>query len=127
MLLYSGSTVSSIDLSVREKLQARDTDVKLNVAAIHGTKDLKIKKVPLTIKGLHSRVHLLEAFVHPSISLGNTKYDYNNLKRSFSQLSVLPNRNFNLKEFGIILGQDAYELQKSLDYKIRARTNSSLS
>ena len=109
--LDSGSTVSFIDQSLQEKSQAHGTEVTLNIAGIHGTKDLKTEKVPLTIKGLHSKVYTLEAFVHPSISLGNKNYDYNKLKQSFSYLSVLPNRSFNMMEFGIIiLGQDAYEL-----------------
>ena len=63
-------------------------------------------------------IRLLEAFVHPSISLGDTNYDYSKLKQMFNHLSVLPNRSFNLMEVGIILGQDAYNLQRALDYKI---------
>ena len=82
--LDSGSTVSFIDQNLREKLQARNTDVTLNIARIHGTKNLKTKMVPLTIKGLYSWVHSLETFVHPSISLGNKSYDYNKLKVSAS-------------------------------------------
>ena len=38
--LNSGSTVSFIDQSVQEKLQAQGADVTLNIAGIHGTKDL---------------------------------------------------------------------------------------
>ena len=59
---------------------------------------------------------------HPSISLGNTNYNYNKLKQSFNHLSVLPNKSFNLMEVGIILGQDAYGLQRPLDYKIGTRS-----
>ena len=39
--LDSGSTVSFTDQSVQEKLRAQGTDVTLNIAGIHGTKDLK--------------------------------------------------------------------------------------
>ena len=120
--LDSGSTVSFIDQSVQEKLRAQGTDVTLNIAGIHGTKDLKTEKVPLKIKGLHSKMHSIEAFAHPSISLGNTNYNYNKLKQSFNHLGVLPDKNFNLMEVGIILGQDAYELQRPLDYKIGTRS-----
>ena len=49
--LDSGSTVSFIDQSVQEKMQAAGTDVTLNIAGIHGTRDLKTEKVPLKIKG----------------------------------------------------------------------------
>ena len=120
--LDSGSTVSFIDQSVQEKLRAQGTDVTLNIAGIHGTKDLKTEKVPLKIKGLPSKVHSIEAFAHPSISLGNTNYNYSKLKPSVNHFSVLPNRSFNLMEVGIILGQDAYELQRPLDCKIGTRS-----
>ena len=52
----SGSTVSLINQSVQRKLRAQGTDATLNIAGIHGTKDLKTEKVPLKIKGLHSKV-----------------------------------------------------------------------
>ena len=120
--LDSGSTVSFIDQSVQQKLRAQGTDATLNIAGIHGTKDLKTEKIPLKIKRLHSKEHSIEAFAHPSISLGNTNYDYSKLKQSFNHLSVLPNKSFNLKEVGIILSQSAYELQRPLDYKIGTRS-----
>ena len=52
--LDSGSTVSFIDQSVKDQLQAKGTDVTLNIAGIHGTQDLRTEKVPITVKGLHS-------------------------------------------------------------------------
>ena len=48
--LDSGSTVSFIDQSVKDQLQANGTDVTLNIAGIHGTQDLRTEKVPITIK-----------------------------------------------------------------------------
>ena len=120
--LDSGSTVSFIDQSVKNQLQAKGTDVTLNIAGIHGTQDLRTENVPITIEGLHSKVHSIEAFAHPSISLGNTTYDYKELKKKFRHLNVLTNRTFNLMEVGIILGQDAYEIQRPLDYKIGTRS-----
>ena len=120
--LDSGSTVSFIDQSVKDQLQAKGTDVTLNIAGINGTQDLRTEKVPITIKGLHSKVHSIEAFAHPSISLGNTTYDYKELKNNFRHLKVLTNRTFNLMDVGIILGQDAYEIQRPVDYKIGTRS-----
>ena len=69
VFLDSGSTVSFIVQSGQEKLRAQGTDVKLNIAGIHGTKDLKTEKVPHKIKGLQYKVHSIEAFAHPSICL----------------------------------------------------------
>ena len=69
--LDSGSTVSFIDETVTDQLKAKGTDVTLNIAAIHGTQDLTTEKVPITVKGVHSKVNSIEALAHPSISLGN--------------------------------------------------------
>ena len=57
----------------------------------------------------------MEAFVHPLISLVTRNYDYKKLKQIINYLSVLPNKTFNLMEFGIILCEDFYELQGPLD------------
>ena len=120
--LDSGSTVSFIDQSIKDQQQAKGTDVTLNIAGIHGTQDVRTENVPITIKGLHSKVHSIEAFAHPSILLGNTTYDYKELKNNFKHLNVLTNRTFNPMEIGIILGQDAYEIQRPLDYMIGTRS-----
>ena len=88
----SGSTVSFIDESVQEKLRTQGTDVTLNIAGIHGTKDLKTEKIPLKTKGLHSKVHSIEAFAHPSVYLGNKNYNYNKLQslKCFTQQKFYP-------------------------------------
>ena len=53
--------------------------------------------------------------------MGNVKYDYERLKHKFDNLSVLANINFNLSEVGMIIGQDAFHLQRPLDYRKRKK------
>ena len=53
--LDSGSTVNIIDQSVQEKLRAQGVDMTLNIAGIHGTKDLKTEKVPLKKRDYNQR------------------------------------------------------------------------
>ena len=115
--LDSGSTLSFIDQSFKDQIQAKGTDVTMNIAGIHGTQDLRTEKVAITIKGINSKVHPIEAFAQPSISLGKMTFDYKELKNNFGHLNVLTNRTFNLMEVGIIFGQDAYGIQRPLDYK----------
>ena len=122
VFLDSGSIVSFIDQNVKNQLQAKGTDVTLNIVELHGTQDLRTEKISITIKGLYSKVHWIEAFSQPSTSLGNTTYDYKELKNNLRHLNVLTNRTFNLMERGIILGQDAYKIQRPLDYKIGTRS-----
>ena len=120
--LDSGSAVSFIDQSVEDQIQAKGTDVTLNIAGMHGTQDLRTEKVPITIKRLHPKVHSIEASAHPSILLENTRYDYKEMKINFRHVNVLTNRTFNLMEVGIVLGQDVYEIQRPFDYKIATRS-----
>ena len=63
-------------------------------------------------------MYSIEAFANHSISLGNTAYDYKELKNNFRHLNVLTNRRFNLMEVGIILGQEVYEDQRQFYNKI---------
>ena len=67
--LESESVVSFNSLSVQEKLRAQDTELTLIIAGIHGTEDLKTEKVPLKIKGLHSKVHAFIRSVCTTINL----------------------------------------------------------
>ena len=118
VFFLSGSTVSFIYQTVQEKLGAQSTNVTLNIACIHETKELNTEKGSSQNKGITFKGATIKVFEHPSISLGDKNYDYNKLNQSFNHLSDLPNKIFNLKEVGIILGQDAYELQRPLNYKI---------
>ena len=70
------------------------------------------------MKGSSSAIFQLSCYSHPGIELGNTSYDYNKLKEEFEHLSVLPNKRFNLAEVGVIIGQDFYDLQRPLDYRL---------
>ena len=70
------TTLSFSDQSIQEILQTQSNNDRLDKADIHGTEDLKTEKVPLTIKEMQSKVHLLEVFVQPSISMVNGKYNY---------------------------------------------------
>ena len=115
--LDSGSKASFIDRSQQKKLQAKGKDVTLNLAGIHGTKDMKTEKISVTVKAVDSLVFLLEAYVHPSIGVASASYDYEELKQKFDHLSVSPNSSFNLMEIGVILGQNCYDLLMPVDYK----------
>ena len=41
---------STVDQRVQENLRAQGADVTLNIAGIHGTKDMKTERFPLKIK-----------------------------------------------------------------------------
>ena len=69
------TTLSFSDQSIQEILQTQSNNDRLDKAVIHGTEDLKTEIVPLTIKEMQSKVHLLEVFVQPSISVVNGKYN----------------------------------------------------
>ena len=70
------------------------------------------------MKGSSSAVFQLSCHSHLEIELGNTSYDYNKLKEELEHLSVLSNKRFNLAEVGVIIGQDFYDLQRPLDYRL---------
>ena len=49
--LNSGSTVSFIDQNLTEKFRSKGNNITINIAGIHGMKDLKTEMVFIKIKG----------------------------------------------------------------------------
>ena len=73
-VLHDGrSTLSFNNQSVNDKLRAKGTDVKLNIAGTIRTKYLETEKVKL--KGPHLNVHTTKPIVDPSNTLRTTNYD----------------------------------------------------
>ena len=71
--LDSGSTVSFIHQSVNVKLQAKGTDVTLNIAGINGTKDLKTPNGVHKIKGTAFESTFDRSVCTPVSFIGNHK------------------------------------------------------
>ena len=117
--LDTGSSISFINQSLQKLLKVCGTDTTLNVAGIYGAQNIACEvKVHVSVKGSSSAVFQLSFYSHPGIERGNTSYDYNKLIEEFEHLSLLPNKRFNLAEVGIIIGQDFYDLQRPLDYRL---------
>ena len=55
--------------------------------------------------------------IHPFMCLGSKSYNYNDLKRKYSYLDVLPDDNMNLKNVKVVLGQDNYQLIFPVEYR----------
>ena len=119
--LDSGSTFSIIKQNVQEKLRAQGTALMVNIAGIHGQKTKKRygdRKCSFQSKGTTFKDAFNWSVCTTVYLFGKQNYYNNKLMQSFNHLSVLRNKSFRLMEVGIILGQDAYELQGPLDYKI---------
>ena len=81
--LDSASTVSFIDQSVNERLRSSGNGVTLNIAGIHGTKDLKTtERVSIQIRGPHSTTFKRSVCTSTSSLVKMlTKYTDNRTKR----------------------------------------------
>ena len=105
----TGSTLSFVDKSIRDQLDAQGNALTLNIAGINGTKEMISEKVIFKVKTPNVSESMTFQ-VHPLIHLGSKSYNYNDLKRKFSHLDVLPDENINLKNVKVVLGQDNYHL-----------------
>ena len=53
---------------------------------------------------------------HPKISLGSNEYNFRDLKAKLSHLRDLPDTSISLADVKIIIGRDAYHLQKPIEF-----------
>ena len=93
--LDSGSTVSFIDRSVNEKLRANGTDVSLNIADIHGTKDLKTEMMSIK-KGTAFKSTFDRSVCTPVNFIGNHKLRLQQTEAKFQPLERSPKQNVQL-------------------------------
>ena len=112
----TGSTLSFVDKDIKNRLGVQGNAITLNIAGINGTKEMNSERVRINV----STTNLSQAVkfhVHPSMYLGNKSYDYNDLKRKYSHLDVLPDNNVDLKNIKMVLGQDNYHLLFPVAYR----------
>ena len=103
----TGSTLSFVNKSIQDLVDAQGNLLTLNIAGIKGTKEMISEKVRIKVK----TPNVLESVifqVHPSMYLGSKSCNYNDLKRKYIHLDVLPDDK-NLKSV-MVLGQDSYHL-----------------
>ena len=86
----SGASLSFIDKTLAERLNAHGEEVDLSLAGIHGTNDVKCEQFTVGIHGkTKSDTHHMTVYTHPSIDAGTKIYNYQQLKIAYLQLSVL--------------------------------------
>ena len=112
----TGSTHSFVDKSIRDQLDAQGNALMLNIAGINGTKEMISERVRMKVKTPNVS-ESVTFHVHPSMYLGNKSYNYNDLKRKYSHLDVLPDDNMSLKNVKVVLGQDNYHLHFPVEYR----------
>ena len=112
----TGSTLSFVDESLRDQLNVPGNSVTHNIAGINGTKEMVSEKVRIKVT-TPSVSESVMFHVHPSRYLGNKSYDYNDLKRKYSHLDVLPDDNMDLKQMKVVLEQDNYHLLFPVPYR----------
>ena len=92
--------------------------VDLNVAGIHGTSDIKSKRLRVKIGDQDGKVKEdIMAHSHPNVNAGNRSYDLKKVKETYPHLSVLKDSTVNLRDAKVVLGQDCYHLHRAIGYR----------
>ena len=112
----TGSTLSFVDKSIRDQLDAQGNALTLIIAGIGWKKEMISEKVRIKVKTPNVSESVTFHF-HPSRYLGSILYNYNDLKRKYSFLDLLPDDNMNLKNVILVLGHDNYHLLFPVEYK----------
>ena len=112
-LCDSGASLSFIDKTLAEKLNAHGEEIDLSVAGIHGTNDLKCERFTLVIHvKTRSDTHHMTVYSHPNIDTGTKIYNYQEFKLAYPHLSVLSEETLKLKDVKLILRQHCYQIHR---------------
>ena len=115
-ICVTGSTLSFVDKTIRDQLDAQGNALTLNITGINGTREIISEKVRIKVKTPNVS-ESVTFHVHPSMYLGSKSYNYNDSKRKYSHLDVLPDDKMNLKKVKVVLGQDNYPLLSPVEYR----------
>ena len=107
-----------VDRSVLSKFQLQGRKASLSVAGIHGSQDFKtIVSIAVSAHEKSRPITTVQLYVHEKLKLGDQIVDLQELKDRYPHLRKLPNQNYNLNEFQVILGQDCYDIHHSFEFK----------
>ena len=115
----SGASISFVEKSVVSKLQLQGRKASLSVAGIHGSQDVKTEIVPIAASAHEKSRPLttMQFYVNEKLKLGDEIVELQELKDRYPYFRNLPNQNYNLNEFQVILGQDCYDIHHPFDFR----------
>ena len=115
----SGSSISFVDKSVVSKLHLQGQKASISVAGIHGSQDVKTKKVPIAVSA-HEKSRPLttvQFYVHEKLKLVDQIVELQELKNRYPHLRNLTNQSYNLNDVQVILGQNCYDIHHPFEFK----------
>ena len=116
----TGSTQTWVDENLLEKLELRGEPVSLNVTEIHGTQITTCRAVQATIRPancMQDKGKLLTIHSQKNLENGTSGSNVHEMKEKYPYLKCVGFRQIDLKKVAIILGQNAYELIRPVEYK----------
>ena len=116
----TGSTQTWVDEDLLEKLELRGEPVSLNVTGIHGTPITTCRAVQATIgpaNCMQDKGKLLTIHSQKNLEIGTSVYNVQEMKEKYPYLKCVGFKQIDLKKVTIILGQNAYELIRPIEYK----------
>ena len=116
----TGSTQTWVDKDLLEKLELRGEPVSLNVTGNHGTQITTCRAVQATIgpaNCMQDKGKLLTIHSQKNLEIGTSVYNVQEMKEKYPYLKCVGFKQIDLKKVAIILGQNAYELIRPVEYK----------
>ena len=116
----TGSTQTWVDEELWEKLELRGEPVSLNVTGIHGTQIITCRAVQATVgpaNCMQDKGKLLTIHSQKNSEIGPSVYNVQEMKEKYPYLKCVGFKQIDLKKVATILGQNAYELIRPVEYK----------
>ena len=124
-LCDSACSHSWIAKDAASKLNVTGPRMKLTVNGINSTKAVETEKVDLTVRSIEPSSHesfSISPYVKNEIDIGNETLDLKALKDKYPHLEPVPGEKIHYSDVKLILGQDAYEAIRPLEYFTVRRT-----
>ena len=116
----TGSTQTWVDEDLFDRLQLGGETISLNVTGIHGTQSTSSQAVHVTIgpaNSLKSKGKQLTANSQNNQEIGRIMYNVQEMTQKYPYLKYVGFKEIDLKKVIIILGQNAYQLIRPMEYK----------
>ena len=116
----TGSTQTWVDEELLKKLDLHGETISLNVTGIHGTQAISSQVIQATIgpaNCVKNKSKTLRVHSQKNLEVGKSVYNVQEMKETYPYLKCVGFKQIDLKKVPIILGQNAYELIRPLEYK----------
>jgi transposase InsO family protein len=124
-LCDSGSTHSWVSTELQNSLKLTGIPTRISLESFDRINEYDTQQCKVKVQSTNKANELeMSVLVKPNFSIGSEVIDVTAIKKAFPHLNPVPDGIINLKDVHILLGQDAYQLIRPLEYRNGSKNES---